>query len=131
MRRLQRKTRARGADRRRVRAERSGRFAEMVASLFLRAQLYRIHGARVKTPVGEIDLVAERFGTLVFVEVKGRRDNRQEEMALLAVNRHRIARAAQYYVSGNPELAVRTMRFDVIFLAPFAWPRHVKGAFES
>ena len=131
MRRLRKRTRAKGADRRRVRAERSGRLAEAVAGLFLRAQLYRIRAARVKTPVGEIDLVAERFGTLVFVEVKARRAVEEQEVALLAVNRHRIARAAQYYISGNPELAVRTMRFDVIFLAPFAWPRHVKGAFES
>ena len=57
----------------RLAAERQGRRGEMLAAWLLRAKLYRIVARRFKTPVGEIDLIAARFGTTVFVEVKTRR----------------------------------------------------------
>ena len=112
-------------------AETSGRRGEMWAALFLRAQLYRIVATRVKTPVGEIDLIAERFGVTVFVEVKSRSFSHQEAEALLAVNRRRIVRAAQVWLTRHPKLAHTDLRFDVIFLAPFAWPRHIVNAFDA
>ena len=112
-------------------AERDGRRGEWWAALYLRAKLYRIRAKRVKTPVGEIDLIAERFGTTVFVEVKARAFSTDEESAIYAINRRRIVRAAQYYVMRHPRLNDTDMRFDVIFLAPFAWPRHVKNAFDA
>ncbi len=114
----------------RTRAERRGRRGEALAALFLRCQLYAIRARRVKTPVGEIDLVAARGRTIVFVEVKVRRNRAEEANALASVNTRRIARAAQFYVARNPQLAGRDMRFDVIFLAPMAWPRHVRNAFD-
>jgi putative endonuclease len=112
-------------------AERHGRRGEAWAALFLMAQLYRIRARRVKTPIGEIDLVAERFGEIVFVEVKARAFSADEESAIYAVNRRRIVQAAKMYVARHPHLVDRPMRFDVIFLAPFAWPRHVKNAFDA
>jgi putative endonuclease len=48
----------------------------------------------------------------------------------MAVNRHRIVRAAQMWLMRRPELANGDTRFDVIFLAPFAWPRHIVNAFQ-
>lgn len=115
----------------RLRAYREGHRGEAFAAWFLRLKLYRIRARRVKTPVGEIDLVAERFGTTVFVEVKARAFSSGEAEALAAVNRRRIVRAAQYYIVRHPRLAETPMRFDVIFLAPFAWPRHVRNAFDA
>ncbi len=115
----------------RIRAEKQGRRAELLAALFLRLKLYRIRDTRVKTPVGEIDLIAERAGTIVFVEVKHRQSAGDEAEALLAVNQGRIIRAASYYLARHPSLAGRPMRFDVIFLAPLSWPRHLKAAFHA
>ncbi|MDB5506881.1 MAG: hypothetical protein JWR75_1519 [Devosia sp.] len=115
----------------RRRAERAGHRGEFWAALFLMAQLYRIRARRVKTPVGEIDLIAERFGTTVFVEVKARGLSSDEAAALHAVDRRRIVRAAQYYVAKHPALAATPLRFDVIFIAPFALPRHLKAAFDT
>jgi len=112
-------------------AETSGRRGEMWAALFLRAQLYRIVATRAKTPVGEIDLIAQRAGVMVFVEVKSRSFSHQEAEALLAVNRRRILRAAQFWLTQHPKLAQTDLRFDVIFLAPFAWPRHIVNAFDA
>ena len=110
-------------------AEGAGRRGEMWAELFLRLKLYRVIARRVKTPVGEIDLIARRGGVTVFVEVKARAFSHQEAGALLAVNRRRITKAAQFWLMRRPELAAGELRCDVIFLAPFAWPRHLKGAF--
>ena len=112
-------------------AEGAGRRGEAWAALFLRLQFYRVIAMRVKTPVGEIDLIAQRGGVTVFVEVKSRSFSHQEGEALAAVNRRRIVRAAKLWLTRRPELANTDMRFDVIFLAPFAWPRHLKNAFDA
>jgi putative endonuclease len=117
----------------RLAAELFGRRGERIAAWYLRLKLYRIVATRYKTPVGEIDLVAERFGVTAFVEVKARQTRAGELDALLAVNAKRITRAAQYYITRHPRLAEpsRTLRFDVIFLAPRSWPRHVVNAFDA
>lgn len=115
----------------RLDAERQGRRGEALAALFLQAQFYRIVERRFKCPVGEIDLIAERFGTTVFVEVKARDRAEGVGEALEQVNQQRIVRAAEYYLSRHPKLAATSLRFDVIFLAPRAWPRHLKNAFDA
>jgi putative endonuclease len=112
-------------------AEGSGRRGEALAALFLMAQGYRVLARRVKTPVGEVDLIVRRGGIVVFVEVKARSFSHQEGEALAAVNRRRIVRAAQAWLIRNPRYAEGGLRFDVIFLAPFAWPRHITGAFDA
>ena len=114
----------------RIFAEGAGRRGEMWAELFLFIKGYRTIARRVKTPVGEIDLIARRGSMTVFVEVKARSFSHQEADALMAVNRHRIVRAAQMWLMRRPELAAGDTRFDVIFLAPFAWPRHIVNAFQ-
>lgn len=117
--------------RKRLGAELFGRRGETLAAWYLRLKGYRIVAARVKTPVGEIDLIARRFGLTAFIEVKARQTRSEEALALAAVNTSRISRAAQYYVARHPALAETSLRFDVIFLAPRTWPRHVKGAFDA
>ncbi len=47
-------------DKKRIRSEKFGRMAENFAALYLRLKLYSILAQRVKTPVGEIDLIARR-----------------------------------------------------------------------
>jgi putative endonuclease len=115
----------------RLGAELFGRRGETLAAWYLRLKGYRIVATRVKTPVGEIDLIAHRFGTTAFIEVKARQHRSEEAAALEAVNTSRIFRAAQYYVSRHPALAETPLRFDVIFLAPGTWPRHVMNAFQG
>ena len=114
----------------RLAAELFGRRGETLAAWFLRLKGYRIIASRFKTPVGEIDLVARHFGTLVFVEVKARRSGSVAE-AWGAVNDRRITRAADYFLARHPRYANTDMRYDVIFLAPMAWPRHVVNAFDA
>lgn len=125
------KPRNRPVDRLRLNAWRYGHRGEFWAALFLRLKLYRIVARRVKTPMGEIDLVAERGRVTVFVEVKARAFSHQEGEAMEAVNTRRIVRASEHYLARNPRLTGRDLRFDVIFVAPFAWPRHVINAFDA
>ena len=112
-------------------AEGAGRRGEALAALFLQLQGYRVLDRRVKTPVGEVDLIVRRGRITVFVEVKSRSFSHQETEALYAVNRKRIVRAAQYWLIRNPARVEDEFRFDAIFLAPFAWPRHIVAAFDA
>lgn len=114
-----------------ITAERWGRTGEILAALYLQAQFFTIRDRRVKTPVGEIDLVAQRGSLTLFVEVKARADRAREAEALAAVNQRRIVKAAHFYLSRHPKLTAQTIRFDVIFLAPWSWPRHVRNAFDD
>ncbi|HVY51596.1 MAG TPA: YraN family protein [Devosia sp.] len=112
-------------------AENAGRRGEAFAALLLQLKGYRILARRLKTPVGELDLIVRRGRVTVFVEVKQRSFSHQEGEALAAVNRRRMLRAAQYWLIRHPDLAQQDLRFDVIFLAPFALPRHIVNAFDA
>jgi putative endonuclease len=115
----------------RLAAELFGRRGETLAAWYLRLKGYRILARRYKCPVGEIDLIAERFGTTVFVEVKARTTRLAVDAAWGAVNRRRLIRASEHYVARHPRLVARPQRFDVIFLAPLSWPRHQINAFDA
>ena len=49
-----------------------GHIGEEIAMRFLKQKGYRILGANVRTPLGEIDIVAREKETTVFIEVKTR-----------------------------------------------------------
>jgi putative endonuclease len=113
-------------------AERRGRRSETWAALFLMAKGYRILGRRVRTPAGEIDLVARApSGVVCFVEVKARAARGLAADALGARQQARIARAATLFLARRPALASKGMRFDVIMLAPRSWPKHIPDAWRT
>jgi len=115
---------------RRREAERRGRSAERVAAWYLRLKGYGILARRFRGPIGEIDLVARRFGTLAFVEVKARADGDAGLEAIGLKARARIARAAEAWLTRYPAAARMNLRFDVIVVTPgLAWPNHLRGAF--
>ena len=110
-------------------AEKSGRDAEARAGLWLRAKGWRILDTRVKTPAGEIDLVAKRGATIAFVEVKWRA--RRGDLDL-AIDERRLARvaAAVEAVAHRYATQEEDIRIDVILLAPGAFPRHIANAWQ-
>ncbi|MFN7054283.1 YraN family protein [Hyphomonas sp.] len=111
-------------------AEIRGRMAERRAALWLRLKGYSILAARVKLPVGEIDLVARKGKLIAFIEVKAR--TRQED-ALGAVTQQswqRISRAAEAWMSARPRYADHGWRYDLIALAPGRMPRHIRDAWR-
>ena len=112
-------------------AEKHGKRSESLAALLLRLKFYRILGRRVRTPLGEIDLIAlSPSGLVCFVEVKARRDDMTAADALGPRQQARIARAARHYLASRPELAAKGARFDVISVIPGRMPRHVRDAWR-
>lgn len=110
-------------------AYRGGHRGEALAAWYLRLKFYRIIARRYRTPLGEIDLIAERWGTIVFVEVKARTRADSLLETLESIHESRIARAADYWVARHPRHAQSDRRFDVIFLVPWRWPHHLVNAF--
>jgi len=52
--------------------KRIGKIGEEIAAAFLKRKGYEILGVNVRTPLGEIDVVARQKETIVFIEVKTR-----------------------------------------------------------
>lgn len=113
-------------------AESQGRRAERIAALWLTCKFYRLLGRRVKTPVGEIDLVAlSPSGVLCFIEVKARGQGEWAAAESLGMRqRGRVARAAELYLGTRPGLRHKGVRFDAILVVPGSWPRHVRDAWR-
>jgi putative endonuclease len=117
---------------RRRAAERRGRRSETIAALFLMLKGYRIVGRRVRTHVGEIDLIARApCGILCFVEVKARTTLRQAVESVGRRQQARIARAARLWLAGRPGLGERGVRFDAIALVRGRLPRHFRDAWRD
>lgn len=114
----------------RAEREAQGRRGEWLAAWYLRLTGWRILAQRVKTPRGEVDIVAQRGNLVVFVEVKWRRDLRD---LALAVDHHRLRRvaAAAEVLAPRYARAGEDVRIDVILIAPRQWPRRIANAWQS
>jgi putative endonuclease len=113
----------------RERAERHGRRGEGFAALWLRLQGWRIVARRVKTPRGEIDLIARRRRTVAFVEVKWRKTAAERDLAIDTYRLRRVAAAVEA-VAHRFLRAGDNPRIDVLLLAPGSWPRHIVNAWQ-
>ncbi len=97
----------------------------------LAAKGFSIVATRVRTPRGEIDLVARRESLLLFVEVKARARIDTAAESILPRQRRRIVEAAEIFLARHPEYAGLDMRLDVVLVAPGRPPVHLAGAFEA
>jgi len=116
-------------------ADRFGRLAETLCAWRLRLAGYRIIARRYRSPVGEIDLVAIRGGTVAFIEVKARSGRAEAMEALDGRQRRRIMRAASLYLSQHQALGGAAARFDVMVVVPWPhlrclWPLHLVDAWR-
>lgn len=111
----------------RARREAQGRRGEWLAAWFLRLKGWRVLASRVKTPRGEIDLIARRGRTVAFIEVKWRERAADLDHAIDPYRLRRVAAAAEgvghkYAKPGDVQ------RIDVVLLAPGRFPRHMANA---
>jgi len=112
-------------------AERRGRRGEFFASLILLAKGYRILGRRVRTHLGEIDLVARSpTGVTCFIEVKVRDTFADAVEALMPRQQARIGRAAEHFIAQRPNLRPQGVRFDTILVTRGRFPRHFRDAWR-
>ncbi|OWK32525.1 YraN family protein [Sphingomonas mucosissima] len=117
---------ARSIDDRRV-AEAAGRRGERLAAWWLRLKGWTILDRRVRTPAGEVDLVAKRGALVAFVEVKSRASAAELDFAIDQRRLSRVAAAAEYLM-GRYAANGEDIRVDVILLAPGTHPRHIENA---
>ncbi len=93
-----------------------GSEAERFAAEYLKCRHYRVVEANVRYRVGEIDLVCEDGGTLVFVEVRARRAS-GFGTAAESVGRQkqrRVYRAVEAYLADRRIARDRDVRIDVV-----------------
>jgi len=113
-----------------------GAEGEARAARWLEASGYALLARNARAGGVEIDLVAARGDTIVFVEVKARRGRTHgaPEEAVDARKRRRLARGAAAWLHASG-LRARRVRFDVFVCelgADGAWAlRHLAGAFDA
>jgi putative endonuclease len=108
-----------------------GLSAESRAAALLIAKGYRIVARRWRSSVGEIDIVARRRKTLVFVEVKARERLEDAAEAVIGRQQRRIIAAAEAWLAAHPDDVTSDIRFDVVLVAPKSIPRHIMAAFDA
>jgi putative endonuclease len=111
-------------------AEKRGRGAETLACWYLRLLGWRILARRARVPGGEVDIIARRWRTLAFVEVKARSSEEAAALALDAWRLRRVVVAAERlaprYLRDGDEL-----RIDAIFVVPGRLPRHLANVWQG
>jgi len=107
-----------------------GRWGESLAADYLHRKGYEILERNVRTPYGEIDLVASQTSTfprseakervIVFVEVKTRATSAfgYPEESVTSSKRSHLLSAAQHYITEHPQLG-DAWRIDVIAIRRF------------
>lgn len=113
----------------RAERERQGRRGEALAAWYLQLSGWRILASRVKTPRGEIDLIARRGRTVAFVEVKWRASAAELDRA---VDRYRLRRvgAAVEAVAARFVRPDDSVTVDVLLIAPWRLPRRIANAWQ-
>jgi putative endonuclease len=111
---------------------RAGARAEDLCAELLRRAGLRILARNWRCRHGEIDLVADDNGTLVFAEVRLRRSGRYGGAAesVTVAKRRRLLAAARLYLAGRREV---DCRFDVLLLDGAQEPgiEWIRDAFEE
>lgn len=98
---------------------RKGLKGEEKAAGYLHDMGYRILERRFRSGGGEVDIIARRDDTVVFIEVKTWDVLGKEslEHSVDTLKREKIRRTASFYLNRHPELQSCRIRFDLILLS--------------
>lgn len=113
----------------RRRAERRGRWAEWLVMFLLMLKGYQMAAHRLRTPMGELDLVMRKRDLLVFVEVKHRKGGAAAH-SLSPQQSHRLVRAASWYLARLAGDYSET-RFDLVLTGGWQWPQHLQNVLQA
>jgi len=113
-------------------ASNPGLQGEEVVAQWLQQQGARILHRRWRCRWGELDLIAQWEGELVFVEVKTRSAGNWDRNGLLAVSgrkQEKLRCAAEGFLAESPEWAEAGCRFDValVYYQRVGWLAEVKA----
>jgi putative endonuclease len=112
-------------------AHRRGHLSEYIALIHLMLTGHRILGFRLKTPQGEIDILALKGKRLSVVEVKQRRTRLEALEAVSFVQRERLWQAGLKLQAQRPNLSAYELGLDLYAIAPGTWPKLIRNAFEG
>ena len=100
---------------RRTSTKEKGREGEQLAARFLQKQGFRVLSRNYRNRLGEIDIVAEDKGVLVFVEVRTLKESAGHlpEETIQWKKKQRLSRTALAYIQ-HKGLEDRPARFDVV-----------------
>ena len=113
----------------------TGKIAELIARFYFRVKGYRIlkknYRSALKIPAGEVDFIALKNKTLVFVEVKKRRSTQIARYAIQQKQQKRIVNAAKLFIHQNKSFQNHNIRFDAVLIKlPFSIV-HIKNAWQE
>lgn len=111
-------------------AQARGVNAEALAAAALVADGWTVHATRLRTKAGEIDLVVERDGLLVLVEVKARLRLADAAGAVSSRQQARLLAAADIILAEHPEWGERGVRFDLLVVDASGRVRRIADAFR-
>lgn len=111
----------------------NGKRAEILAAWFLRLHGYRIADRNYHSRFGEIDIIAQKSDTIIFVEVKARGENSvaAPAFAVDVYKQRKIIKTAQFYLSHKNKTDC-DIRFDVVEIFKNSGRlklNHIKNAF--
>ncbi len=119
----------------RQKAYQTGLDAEDVAARFLRSLGLEEIDRRARMAGGEIDLVVEDAESLVFVEVKARASLTEGVEAVSTRQQGRIRAGLRAWLAMHDQdgtrLATKSVRCDVVVVAPGHDPLHIPNAFPA
>lgn len=109
-------------------SEKIGHYAEYFAVLFMLLKGYWPITLRYKYFTGEIDLILKKGQTIVFCEVKFRKNPSQLAYSVTEKQKFRIRKTAEYWLASNGSNNL-DVRFDFIGLTYWRKPTHIQNAF--
>jgi putative endonuclease len=112
-------------------ADRRGRTAEDAARLALEREGWNILARRLRTPAGEIDLVAEKDGLLAIIEVKARASLAVAAASLSARQQGRLVAATDIVLAEHPDWGDAGVRFDLLLVDASGTVRRIADAFRA
>ena len=111
-------------------AQLRGLASEAACCAALVADGWTIHGRRLRTAAGELDIVAERAGVLAIVEVKQRARLAGAAESLSPRQRVRLLGAAEILLAANPAWGCNGVRFDLMVVDGQGAIRRIADAFR-
>jgi putative endonuclease len=97
-----------------------GEQAEQLACRYLQAQGLRLVQRNYRCRLGEIDLIMKDNASLIFVEVRYRRNGRfgSPMDSVTSTKQRRLIATAQYYLQLTGGTQSKRCRFDVVAITP-------------
>ncbi len=120
-----------GRAQRGVRAHACGLRAENEACAALQRDGWTVRGRRLRTAAGEVDVAAEKDGTLALIEVKSRPTLAGAASALTTRQMQRLIAAADILLAEHPDWGSGGVRFDLMLMDATGALRRITDAFRA